>query len=56
MDKKLHETTNFCVEIMNSKRLVMGNLVTWFRFAYAVGRQNVMLNLPIVITVHKRIY
>ena len=26
MDKKLRETTNFCVEIMNSKRQVKGKL------------------------------
>ena len=26
MDKKLHETTNLCVEIMNSKRQVKGRL------------------------------
>ena len=26
MDKKLRETTNFCVEIMNSKRHVMRKL------------------------------
>ena len=26
MDKKLGETTNLCVEIMNSKRQVMGKL------------------------------
>ena len=26
MDKKLRETTNFCVEIMNNKRQVMGKL------------------------------
>ena len=30
MDKKLGETTNLCVEIMNSKRQVMGKL-TWSR-------------------------
>ena len=26
MDKKLRETTNLCVEIMNSKRQVVGKL------------------------------
>ena len=26
MDEKLRETTNLCVEIMNSKRQVMGKL------------------------------
>ena len=36
MDKKSCETTNVCVEIMNSKRQVMGNLVSWFKFAFAV--------------------
>ena len=30
MDKKLRETTNLCVEIVNS------NLVTWYKFAFAV--------------------
>ena len=29
MDKKLRETTNLCVEIMNSKRQVKGE--TWSR-------------------------
>ena len=45
MDKKLRETTNLCVEIMNSKRQVMGE--TWSRgtdsrLPFDV---NVMLNL-----------
>ena len=44
MNKKLRETTNLCVEIMNSKRQVMGNLVTWYKFAFAVWR-NEMINL-----------
>ena len=35
MDKKLRETTNLCVEIINSKRQVKGNLVTWYKFAFA---------------------
>ena len=26
MDKKLRETTNLCVEIMNNKRQIMGKL------------------------------
>ena len=30
MDKKLGETTNLCVEIMNNKRQVMGKLA-WSR-------------------------
>ena len=38
MDKKLRETTNLCVEIMNSKRQVMGKL------GHVV---NVMVNLSI---------
>ena len=33
MDKKLRETTNLCVEIMNSKRQVKGKLK---KFAFAV--------------------
>ena len=44
MNKKLRETTNLCVEIMNSKRQVMENLVTWYKFAFAVWR-NEMINL-----------
>ena len=36
MDKKLRETTNLCVKIMNSKLKVTGNLVTWYKFAFAV--------------------
>ena len=32
MDKKLRETTKLCVEIMNRKRQVKGNLVTWYKF------------------------
>ena len=45
MDKKLRETTNLCVEIMNSKRQVRGE--TWsrgtnLRLPFDV---NVMLNL-----------
>ena len=39
MDKNLRETTNLCVEIMNSKRQVEGeNLVTWYKFAFRVSR------------------
>ena len=30
MDRKLHETTKLCVELMNSK--LRGNLVTWYKF------------------------
>ena len=44
MNKKLRETTNLFVEIMNSKRQVMENLVTWYKFAFAVWR-NEMINL-----------
>ena len=37
MDKKLGETIlNLGVEIMNSKRLYRGNLVTWYKFAFVV--------------------
>ena len=32
MDKKLPEATILCVEIINSRR----NLVTWYKFAFAV--------------------
>ena len=45
MDKKLRETTNLCVEIMNSKRQVMGE--TWSRGTNSrlPFDVNVMLNL-----------
>ena len=35
MDKKLRETPNLCVEIINTKRQVKmkRNLVTWYKFA-----------------------
>ena len=36
MDINLRETTNLGVEIMNSKRQVKENLVTWYKFAFAV--------------------
>ena len=39
MDKKLRETTNLCVEIMNSKRQVKGNFDAWYKFAFAVRRK-----------------
>ena len=49
MDKKLHETTNLCVEIMNSTRQVKGKL------AWSHGTNllllldvNVILNLYIL--------
>ena len=41
MDKKLRETTNLCVEIMNS------NLVTWYTSSRLPSEVNVMLNLSI---------
>ena len=36
MAKKVRENTNLCVEKMNSRRQAKGNLVTWYRFAFAV--------------------
>ena len=45
MDKKLRETTNLSVEIMNSKRQVKETLRTISRLPFDV---NVMLNLSIV--------
>ena len=53
MDKKLRETTNLCVEIMNSKRQVKGNFVTWYksRLPFDV---NVMLNLSIIKQIKTR--
>ena len=43
-DKKLCETTNLCVEIMNSKWQVNGSLVMCYKFAFTLWH-NVMLNL-----------
>ena len=42
LDKKLRQTTNLCVEIMNSKRQVKGKLGTNLRLPFDV---NAMLNL-----------
>ena len=51
MDKKLRETTNFCVEIMNSKRQVKGKLGHVVQFeinvmpnlsSYATGNREIM--------------
>ena len=39
MDKKLHETTNLCVEIMNSTRQ-RGKLVTQYVFAVAIRHKH----------------
>ena len=36
MDINLRETTNLGVEIMNSKRQVKENWVTWYKFTFAV--------------------
>ena len=39
MDNKLHETSNLCVEMMNSKRQVKGmhgDLIIWYKFTFAV--------------------
>ena len=50
MDKKFRETTNLCVEIMNSKQQVMGKLA-WShasKLAFAIFC-NVMSNLSIVL-------
>ena len=38
MDKKLRETANLCVEIMNGKRQ-MRKMVTWYKLVFAVWRQ-----------------
>ena len=41
MDKNLYETTNLCVEIMNSiGDKQRGNLVTWYKFAFAIWRKS----------------
>ena len=42
MDKKLRETTNLCVEIMNSKRQVKGELG---HVVQVLSCANLMLNL-----------
>ena len=39
MDKKLLETANLCVELMNGKRQVKGKLGLWYKFAFAVWRK-----------------
>ena len=40
MDKNLRETTNLSVEIMNSiGDKQRGNLVTWYKFAFAFWRK-----------------
>jgi len=37
MDTKLRETTTLCVEVMNRiKRQLRGNLIMWYKFAFAV--------------------
>ena len=36
MYEKLRETTNLCVEILNSWRQTKGNFVTWYKFAFSV--------------------
>ena len=47
MDKELRETTNLCVEVMNSNRQVKGKLgqVSNSRLLFDV---NVMLNVPLI--------
>ena len=56
MDKTLHETTNLCVEMMNSKRQVKGKLGhvvhTNSRLLFDV---NMMLNLSIDTVMRKQI-
>ena len=39
MYEKLRESTNLCVEILNSRRQTKGNFVTWtnWRFPFDVG-------------------
>ena len=39
IDKELRESTNICVEKMNSRRQTKGNLVNWYKFAFAVWRK-----------------
>jgi len=40
MDKKLRETTNLGVEIMNSiNDKQRGNLVTWYKFVFTIQRK-----------------
>ena len=39
MGKKLCETPNLCVEIMNSKRQERRSLVTWYKFLFDVRRK-----------------
>ena len=49
LDKKMRETTNFCVEIMNSRREVTWSRGTNSRLPFDV---NVMLNLSIVVVIY----
>ena len=39
MDKKLHQTTNSCVAIMNSRRQAKGKLGHMVKFTFAVLRK-----------------
>ena len=48
MDKKLRETTNLCVEIMNSKRQVNGENWSCGKNLRLPFVENVMLDLSIV--------
>ena len=48
MDKKLRETTDLCVEIMKSKRQVMGKLGHVVQIRVCPFVVNVMLNLSIL--------
>ena len=34
-----HKTTYFCVEAINGKQKIGGNLVTWCKFTFAVWRK-----------------
>ena len=45
MDKKLHETTNLCVEIMNGKKQVKGKLGQMVQIRICHLTLSMMLNL-----------
>ena len=49
LDKKLRETTNLCVEIMNRRRGETWSRGTNSRFPFDV---NLMLNLSIVVVIY----
>ena len=52
MDKKLHETTNLCVEIMTSKRQVKGKY--WAQRCSPSTPMTLQVLLPLALSLCKR--